>query len=193
MLLESGIIAIITIIISAIVGYAIPYFNSIIKFIVGKSFRKEPIEGTWHTYHFTRMYGHIYLRYDKWIIKRNLLNTLTVKTDDPKNPDLKYEGFISVERNYFLVNISGVKHKEEAQFRFFDFIPTGQDIVYGLCLGVDFDNKPKAEVWIMSRRKLSDEEANKILRSITIIRDNLIIGIREGDISDEKLEGKTQN
>lgn len=185
MLLEEWITTISMIIISAIVGYAIPDIISIIKFIIGKPFRKEPIEGTWHTYHFTQRNKRIHLKYIGWTIKRNLLNVLKVNTYDPIH-DLKYEGTISVERNYFLINMSGIKHKEKAQFRFYDFIPTGENIVFGLCLGIDYDTKLKSELWIMSRKKLSNDKAGEILRSNTRIIDNLIIGLREESNKDHK-------
>ena len=116
----------IAIIASAItIGYALPYITKFVQFIVGFPFRKELLEGTWHTYLFTRMRDMTFLRYEKWTIKRNLLNRLIIETEDPKKPDLKYKGVISVERNYLLILLKGVRHKEEVQMRFFDIIPTG--------------------------------------------------------------------
>lgn len=163
----------------AVLGYALPYTAKFIQFIVGLPFRKELLEGTWHAYHFTRMHGVTIVRYEKWEIRRNLLNKLIIRAEDPKISDLKYRGFISVERNYLLVSLKGVKHKEEVQMRFFDTIPTGQDIAFGLAMGVDFDNKPKAHIQIMSRRQLSNKEAREILQSKTILKDNVIMGISE--------------
>jgi uncharacterized membrane protein (Fun14 family) len=162
-----------------IIGYALPYITKFVQFIVGFPFRKESLEGTWHAYHFTRMHNETFLRYEKWTIKRNLLNRLIIETEDPKNPDLKYKGVISAERNYLLILLKGVKHKEEVQMRFFDIIPTGQDIAFGLAMGVDFANKPQCLIRIMSRKKLIDEEAREILQSKTMIKEPGIISISE--------------
>lgn len=63
--------------------------------------------------------------------------------------------------------------------RFFNIIPTGQDIAYGLAMGVDFDNKPQCLVRIISRKELTEEEAKEVLLSKTIIREPGIIGISE--------------
>lgn len=168
----------IAIIASAIsIGYALPYITKFVQFIVGFLFRKELLEGTWHAYHFTRMNDKAFLRYEKWTIKRNLLNRLIIETEDPKNPDLKYKGVISTERNYLLILVKGVRHKEEGQMRFFDIIPTGQDMVFGLLMGVDFDNKPQCLVRIISRKELTDEEAKEIIRRKTIVREPGILGI----------------
>lgn len=168
----------VTIVASAItIGYALPYIVKFIQFIVSLLFRKELLQGTWHAYHFTQMHGKTFLRYERWMIKRDLLNRLIITTEDPTNPDLKYKGVISVERNYLLILLKGVRHREEVQMRFFDIIPTGQDIAFGLAMGVDFDNKPQCLVRIMSRKELTKKEAEEILSSKTIIRDPGIIGI----------------
>ncbi len=161
------------------IGYALPYIAKFVQFIVGLPFRKEILTGIWHAYHFTRMRNNTFLRYEKWVIKRDLLNRLVIETEDPKNPDLKYKGVISTERNYLLILLKGVRHKEEVQMRFFDIIPTGQDIAFGLVMGVDFDNKPQCLVRIMSRKKLTDEEAREIILSKTVVREPGIIGISE--------------
>lgn len=167
-------LAILLTIAGAILGCGIPHIVKFFQFLIGLLVRKEILAGTWHAYHFTRMHGgKSFLRYESWRIRRNLQNQLVIKTDDPTNPDLKYKGTISVERNYLLILLKGVKHKEEVQMRFFDVIPTGQDIAFGLAMGVDFDNEPICVVRIMSRKKLSDEEATRILTSKTKMIENI--------------------
>lgn len=177
--MEDWVVFSITIFVSGFVGYVIPYTILFFQFVVNRFIfrKKELLEGTWHVYHFTRMRMETVLRHEKWVIKRNLLNKLIVKTEDPKNPDLKYEGIISTERNYLLILLKGVRHKEEGQMRFFDIIPTGQDMAFGLTMGVDFDNEPQCIVRVMSRKELDEEEARKILRTKTIMKDNVILGI----------------
>ena len=170
----------IVIIIGAVIGYILPYLFKFIPYILCFAFRKELLEGIWHAYHFSRMHGGKTLfRYERWKIKRDVLNRLVITTKDPKNPDLKYKGIISVEKNYLLILLKGVKHEEEVQMRFSNIIPTGQDIAYGLAMGVDFDNKPQCLVRIMSRKELTEEEAKEVLLSKTIIREPGIIGISE--------------
>ena len=66
------------------ISYVLPYIVKFVQFIVGSPFRKEILTGTWHAYHFTRMHGKTILRYEKWVIKRNLLNRLIIVTEDPK-------------------------------------------------------------------------------------------------------------
>jgi uncharacterized membrane protein (Fun14 family) len=166
-------------IVGAIIGYALPYIIKVFYYIVNLPFRKELLEGTWHAYHFTRKQATTLLRYEKWRIRRNILNKLIITTEDPTIPDLKYKGVISVERNYLLILLKGVKHKEELQMRFFGIIPTGRDITHGLAMGVDFDNKLQCVVRIMSREELDEEKAKKILSSKIIMRAPGIIGISE--------------
>ncbi|KCZ71289.1 hypothetical protein ANME2D_02491 [Candidatus Methanoperedens nitroreducens] len=131
--------------------------------------KKGRYEGIWHAYHFTSMHGKTLLRHEVWVIKRNIVNKLIITTKDPKNPDLEYKGVISKERNYLLILLKG-GHDEEVQMRFFDIIPTGQDIAFGLAMGVDFDNKPQCLIRIMSRKEFTDEEARDLLLSKTKIK-----------------------
>lgn len=70
-----------------------------------------------------------------------------------------------------------MRHEEQVQMRFFDIIPTGQDIAFGLVMGVDFDNEPQSLVRIMSRREFSDEEAEKLLLSKTIVKAGVALSI----------------
>ncbi len=186
---NSWITVIFIIIASAILGYALPYIIKFIQFIVLLPFRRELLEGTWHAYHFTRMHGKPITRYERWKIKRNWLNRLVIRTEDPRNPDLKYQGVISVERNYLLILLKGGRHKEEVQMRFFDIIPTGQDVAFGLAMGVDFENKPQCFVRILSRKELTEEDARKILLAKTILKDPGILGISEQNTNAQKFEG----
>lgn len=160
------------------IAYSLPHVVNYIRFILRLLSRKELLVGTWHAYHFTRMRGEVVLRYERWEIKRNGSNKLIVRTEDPENP-IRYKGVISLERNYLLVILKGEEHQEEVQMRFFDIIPTGQDMAFGLAMGVDFDNRPQCVLRIISRRRLTNQEARQILLSKTIVRDPGIIGIAE--------------
>lgn len=176
--MQDWVIIVITIVSSAIVGYIFPYIVGFGRFVLNLAFGKQLLEGTWHAYHYTWMHGKRVLRYERWEIKRNALNKLVVKTADPKNPDLKYEGIISKERNYLVILLRGVKHEEEVQMRLFDIIPTGQDLAFGLVMGVDFDNQPQAFVRVISRRELANKEAEDLLSSKTMVKDNVTLSIR---------------
>jgi len=138
---------------------------------------KQLFEGTWHSYHFTWMRGRRILRYDRLEVKRNIFNKLVVKMSDPKNPDLKYKGTMSKERNYILLLLRGIRHEEQVQMRFFDIIPTGQDMAFGIVTGVDFDNEPQSFVKVMSRRELSDAEATELLLSKTRLKGGVTLSI----------------
>ncbi|MBU1297697.1 MAG: hypothetical protein KKB77_00910 [Bacteroidetes bacterium] len=93
----------IIIIIGAVIGYILPYLLKFIRYILSFPFRKELLEGIWHAYHFTRMHGgKTFLRHERWKVERDGLNRLVITTKDPKNPDLKYKGIISAEKNYLL-------------------------------------------------------------------------------------------
>ncbi len=173
----------IAIVASAItIVYALPYVIKFIQFLGNSLFRKEFLTGIWHAYHFTRLHGKILLRHERWTIKRNILNRLIIRTQDLKNRDLKYKGVILVQRNYLLISLKGIKHKEVVQMRFFDIIPTGQDVIFGLVMGIDFDNKPQCFVRFMGRREFADEEARKLLLFKTTVKDNAILSISEQDI-----------
>lgn len=64
--------------VGAIIGYIFPYFIRVISYILNLIFRKELLGGIWHAYHFTQMHGKISLRYEKWKIKRGILNRLII-------------------------------------------------------------------------------------------------------------------
>ncbi|MEW6096148.1 MAG: hypothetical protein AB1567_06445 [bacterium] len=149
----------------AVIGYILPYLIRFVTFVVTFPFRKKLLEGMWHTYHFTRMHGETILRYEQWIIKRNLMNKLELTTYDPNNPNLKYKGTIEVEKNYLIITLRGIKHKERTHLRLFDIIPTGQDRIIGLFMGVDFNNYPLSAMCLVSRNELTNEEASNILLS----------------------------
>ncbi len=180
--MNSEVFSIMLAVLGAILGWSISYILKFLQFFIGHFFRKEILTGTWHSYHYSRIHGgKRVLRYDKWEIRRNLLNKLRIKSETPAIPDLKYKGTISWERNYLLVSITGESHKERAQMRFFDIIPTGQDIAFGLALAVDFDNQPLCVVKIMSRKKLSKKEATKLLDAKTKIMDKIFTLSRFGN------------
>ena|SRR5271157_3953698 len=157
------------------IAYVFPSAFGFFKFIVSFLFRKGILEGTWHAYHYTRKNGDLILRYEEWKIKRNWQNRLSIKTSDPKDPQLKYKGFISKEQNHLLIALSAVgTHEEEVQMRFPNIIPTGRDISIGLAMGVDFQHKPQCLLRIMSREKLSDDEARRILDTKTMMKDGIL-------------------
>lgn len=160
-----------------VIGLAIPYLVGFINFAVRSPFRRDLLLGTWHAYHFTLIRGESILRYEHWTINRNLLNRLVITTDDPERPNLKYKGTISVERNYLLVQLRGAIYPEEVQMRFFDIIPTGQDIAFGLAMGIDFDHRPQCVVRMMSRKELTEEDARGMLLSKTTIGEQGTLGI----------------
>jgi hypothetical protein len=149
------------------------------KFVVFSMFRRGILEGTWHSYHFTRMGNKTILRYEEWKIRRDWQNRLSIKTNDPNDPLLKYRGFISKEKNHLIIILKGLEHEEEVQMRFSSIIPTGKDISYGLAMGVDFNGKPQCLVRIMSREKLTNENARRLLESKTSLKSHGILGIRE--------------
>jgi hypothetical protein len=142
--------------------------------VFSSTFRKGLLEGTWYAYHFTRMYGKLILRQEQWKIKRNLQNRLIIETSDPKNSNLKYKGTVSEGRDFIYILLYGIKHEEKVQMQFPNIIPTGQDMAVGLAMGVDFDHKQQCLVRIMSRKKLLNEEAQKILQSNTTMRDDIL-------------------
>ena len=60
--------------------------------------------------------------------------------------------------------------------RFNDLIPSSQNLSYGLFLGVDFENNPQSLVRLMSRKKLSEDEAQRLIREKTKLYNDVILG-----------------
>ena len=164
-------------------------FPSAFRFIfaIYSMFRKGVIEGIWHSYHYTRKNGQLILRYEEWKIYRDLQNRICIKTNDPEDPLLKYKGYIYGVENHLLFTLKGIFHEEEVHMRFQKIIPTGQDMSIGIAMGVDFHGRPQCLLRIMSRRRLSDDEARKILDHKTMMK-NGILSIREDDIDTSNLD-----
>lgn len=141
--------------------------------------RVRVLLGKWHVYHFTRKDDQTILRHDQWEIETDLLNTLTIKTKDHDIPEVEYIGSVSFERNYILITLKGISHDEEGQMRFFDIIPSDEAKTFGLWMGIDFNIKPISSVRLMSKKELDTECARNLIKSRTLIYENLILSVND--------------
>lgn len=173
------------------IGLALPYVFRFFTFIIYSRFRKGVLEGIWHSYNFSTQDDKIIFRHEQWKIKRDWQNRLTIKTRDPNNSMLEYKGTISEERDgdYLLFLLRGIRVKRVVQMRFYGIVPSGQDMAFGLAMGVNFDHdhKPHCVVRIMSRKELTSEEATKLIQSKTFTSEYGILGIKEYPVSKEKM------
>ena len=69
---------------------------------------------------------------------------------------------------------SNKRFDETVPMQFPNLIPTDNDLIIGLAMGLDFDKNQQCLLRIMSRKKLSFEDAEKILQSRTVSKDGIL-------------------
>lgn len=120
--------------------------------------------GTWFTYHYTTEEGQTVLREEEWRVQWRPWSGVTVMTSDPQRPALRYRGTIAT-RPDLVCNMEGVGFSETYHMRLAPPIPTVSGSLWGLKVGVDFDAKIFASVYLFSHAKLDLAAAANLLRN----------------------------
>jgi hypothetical protein len=150
-------------------------FYKLLQSIASSVFQKSLLEGKWYAYHKTRMHGVLLIREEEWTINRNLQNELVIQTNDPKIPNLRYKGSVLEGKEHFTITLwSNKLFNEIVTMQFPNIIPTDNDMVTGLAMGLDFESNQQCLLRIMSRKRLSFEQAEKILQSETVTKDGIL-------------------
>jgi len=69
-----------------------------------------------------------------------------------------YKGFLSFERNFWVVKLNATRDEEEVLVRFLSPMATQDARTFGLYLGTDFQGRPVTGPAILSRQELSEAE-----------------------------------
>lgn len=153
---------IVTTLVGVIAGYLVPYFVRVLLYLVSR-FQHTPLDGKWYAYRFTNRDKGLQLQHNTWRIRRGYSTKYVVESFYEGLKDPVYKGNVSLERNFWLVKLKAVKHDEEVQIRLFAPIPTQDIYTWGLSLAVDFLGNPISRPFVISRRELTDEEAEDLL------------------------------
>ncbi|GIH26640.1 hypothetical protein Aph01nite_49500 [Acrocarpospora phusangensis] len=154
-------------IIGAILGATINWWWLLAKYIATRTSR-HPLEGEWHECHYTIRKGQEQLMRGMVIIKRGLKHNLVVRVHDesritngPRH-GLEYRGHAAIERGLVL-HAKCESHPHSLTMRFMEYLPLNPDPLVGLWFSVDFDYAPASGPTVLTRRRLSDEEAKALL------------------------------
>jgi hypothetical protein len=152
---------IVTTLLGAIAGYLFPYLIKFLLF-VARRFRRDIAEGIWHEYHITNREGTPYIEHYLWNIRKGLLNEYVIKETRPPLKEVIYQGTLSFERNFWLIKLRALKHKEEASIRLFSPITTADERTWGLFLALDFQGRAIAAPLVISKEEMTDTDVLKL-------------------------------
>lgn len=151
--------------VSALVGAALgglfPYLFRVISVLL-KRLRKLHIEGEWHEYHTTYLNTHPIVYETKWIIKKGWLKQFEVYVIQPETK-MSYMGEVKTERGQLLVNMACPDFGVSVQLRYNNPLAS-KDQLLGLWLSFDHDIRISSGATILTRNKLSANEALRIMR-----------------------------
>jgi len=145
----------------AIVGYLFPY---LIKFLllITRRFQREIAEGIWHGYHIANREGTPQIEHYLWNIRKGLLSEYVITETRPPLKGVMYQGTLSFERNFWLIKLHALKHKEEVSIRLFSPITTAHEKTWGLYLGLDFQGRSAAGPIVISQEEMPDADILKL-------------------------------
>jgi len=154
--------------IGALAGYLLPYLVKAVLYAV-RRFRRARIEGKWYVYHITKdTNGKFKVEPDVFKIRKGFLSEFVVNSY--KDETRRSNGRLSFERNYWLIALKNIEHKEQVSIRLLNPIPTkDDDPTWGLWLGIDFQGNMIAGPVAISRKELSEDEALRFLLDNTKI------------------------
>ncbi|MEU8202016.1 hypothetical protein [Streptosporangium sp. NPDC049046] len=127
------------------------------------------MQGEWHECHYTFRYGREELGRGRLTIKKGLLHRVAVTIYDEerhvkgKGHGLDYSGELTGE-DHILISVRERNHPHTVVMRFNDPLPSNPEPIVGLWLSEDHDRCPAAGVTLLTRDRLSDEQACALLR-----------------------------
>jgi hypothetical protein len=162
-----------TVVIGGVVGagfaYFLPYAIAFPGFLWNLRTR-DPIEGMWHSYHISwsqsdpNLPSKQVLRHNLWSIRRAFKGGYSVAVEAEGN----YRGTLVKERGHLVVQARGVNRYTATLFlRLKEPVPIENDeIMRGMWLSFDFDQRITAGPIILSRDVLGEGDANAKLNSV---------------------------
>ena len=151
-----------------LLGCVIPFLAScllsIFKYIYILLFRKDRsvFLGTWYVYHYSNENEqHVFIE-GIWEMKLSLAGYYAISRDSERS-GLAYKGRLRLLKDATLVLLMhGVGSMEEYYVKIKYPIPNKSSVTYGIKVGIDFDSREFATIYLFSRNKLSKSDAIKI-------------------------------
>lgn len=160
-------------VIGAILGAIVARYGAVILWPV-RRLKQHPIEGLWHSWHYTFHNDGEQLRSGEIMIRRGVLRPLVItanattangQTVSPTRSE--YNGRIKVEANTILLILSAKNHDETVTMRFASRVSFDMSELHGLWMSYDFDLRPAAGIEILTRTRIREEAALELISDIT--------------------------
>lgn len=159
--------------ISAIVGFLLPYVIKVIVFLFLR-FRKNYLEGKWHHYHWTYLKNNPILIHSEWRIKKGILHRFIVQAKQIRTK-LFYKGYIKIEGDGLFLVFHSNQHDEHPVYRFPYPISSNCDLIHGLWLSFDHDKKIASGGSLLSRNEIPEDKIVGLLKSKLKSEKNIIL------------------
>ena len=129
-------------------------------------FRRDALVGPWYTYRYSTEGGEEIFRMEVWQIWRGFRGGYKVRTFDKTRPKLIYVGTISEAENHSIIaHMHGKRHKESFSVRIIRPIPGIRNQTFGIKVGVNFDQKHFATLYLFSQALVDLTVAQTMLDS----------------------------
>jgi hypothetical protein len=160
---------IISIVLSAVLGY---FLSDIISFITFITKRKNFLFfiGDWYVYHFSSYENSVALYEYKanFITKGFLVGTVTLTPLNEGNPTYKGQlyfkrGHNSRKARTLYIECKCTSTQETYTIIIDNIIPNEHGLMYGLETGVDYDDRTHATIRLFSKKKLCINEAKNLI------------------------------
>jgi hypothetical protein len=164
---------IIVTIIGAVLGAIVARYGAAILWPI-RRLKRHPIEGLWHSWHYTFHNDGEQLRSGEIRIRRGVLRPLVITANATSASGQKlgstrseYNGQIKVEANTIFLTLSAKNHDETVTMRFASRVSFDMPELHGLWMSYDFDLHPAAGIEILTRTRISEESALELISDIT--------------------------
>jgi hypothetical protein len=140
---------------SAVIGYLLPHLGRSTLAILHRISR-DRIKGVWYVYHPSVRDSGAAIESSKVVIRTGYYSRYVVR--EYKSDTIIFaKGTLSIERNFWLIDLAAVAHKEKIHIRLYDPIGTADDFTWGFFLSIDYLGNPITGPILFSRSPVSLE------------------------------------
>jgi hypothetical protein len=155
----------------AVVSYFLPVIIGLPKYIWQIFKGEAAAEGTWYSYHSTRMNNATHLRRTRWMIKRNFRGQFTARCwgDNAgplyKRTRIQGKGIAFREAGFLVIAAKSTSYHGHWTIRILDPLVPEETFYPGLWLSYDFDGKLIAGPILFTRQIMPEPDARLLLRN----------------------------